>query len=172
MATHQQGAYSQAEVYYQEALTIARQHELKTNEAMIRNSFSMLLLDQKEWQQAKANLLQSVRINYDLGHQDGLSWAFWGLLTLAYMEDHLEWTACLAGVLNALRQTLGAPLPPSNQAHFETIVSDLQQRLGEEIFSYQQNRGLTIPLRDIISLVLADDQALQTSDFIPKELED
>jgi hypothetical protein len=88
------------------------------------------------------------------------------------MENQLEWAACLAGVLNALRQTLGAPLPPTNQARFETIVSDLQQRLGEEIFTYQQNRGLTIPFRDIISLVLADDQALQTSDFIPKELED
>jgi len=152
MVTQYLDNLSQAESYYQESLALSRQHNLKTNVAMALNSYSTLLLEQKRLEPARVMLLESVQLNLSLGHQDGLAWAFWGLFLLNHLEGNFETAACLAGVQETLRYELGAPLPPTNQLHFERLIKDLQQQLGAESFAVYQKRGRAMSLTDALSL--------------------
>ncbi len=155
MVAHHLDSFDQAESYFQEGLTLARRFGIKTNIAMLLTSYSMLLLDQDNLGSAGEMLLESVQINLELGHQDGLSWALLGLLTLQQKAGDLEMAAFLVGVQEALRHSMGAPFPPSNQLHFEQISRDLQRRLGAELFATHQQRGQATALTDAISLVRA-----------------
>ncbi|MFO7681877.1 MAG: tetratricopeptide repeat protein [Chloroflexota bacterium] len=157
MVAHQLDSFDQAEIYFQEGLTLSRQFGIKTNIAMLLTSYSMLLLDQNRFESAGEMLRESVQINLELGHQDGLSWAFLGLLTLHQKAGNLEMAAFLVGVQEALRQSMGAPFPPTNQFHFEGIIHDLQQQLGGELFTTHQLRGQTAPLSEAIALTVMGD---------------
>ena len=153
MVMQHQGHLSQAEAYYQESLTLSRKLGLLTNVAMLLNSYSMLLLDQNRLDSARTMLLESVQLNFDLGHKDGLAWAFLGLLTLHHRADHVQIAAQLVGVQETLRGELGTPLPPASQLHFERIVCDLQQRLSAETFTPHQQRGRRMTLNEAIQFV-------------------
>ena len=153
MVMQQQGEFNQAEAYYQESLTLSRQLGLLTNVAMLLNSYSMLLLDQNRLEPARTMLLESVQLNLDLGHKDGLAWAFLGLLTLHHLAGQFQTAAQLVGVQETMRDELGARLPPANQLHFERIVHDLQQQLTAETFAIYQQNGQKMTLNEAMQLV-------------------
>ena len=152
MVTQHLGDLSTAENYYQESLALSRQHNLKTNVAMVLNSYGTLLLEQKRLEVAREMLLESVQLNRELGHQDGLAWAFWGLFLLYHLEGNYETAAYLAGIQERFRRDLGAPLPPTNQHHFETVIHELQQELGADLFAIYQERGRAMSLNEALSL--------------------
>lgn len=153
MATQYLGHLDEAERYYQEGLVLSRQLNLQTNLAMILNSYSALLLDQNRLETAREMLLESVQLNVTLGHQDGIAWAFLGLLTLHHLKDEFETAACLVGVQETLRRQLGAPLPPTNQRHFDNISHELRQQLGAESFAAYREQGQRLTVVNALSLV-------------------
>ena len=152
MVTHHQGQFTQAPAYYQESLNLSRQLGLQTNVAMVLNSYSILRLEQNQLGEAREMLLESLSLNLELGYQDGLSWAFLGVLILHHLAGHVETAAIMTGVMHTCRRTLGAPLPPANQLHFEHICTDLQQRLGTEAFAAYQQQGRLMSLPDVITM--------------------
>lgn len=154
MAAYYQGDYAVAEDFYKESLNISRQMGLKTNTAMVLNSYGMLLLAQQRTVPAQAMLVESVQLNSELGYKDGLAWAFLGLVTMMVQAERLELAACLVGVVESLRQALGSPLPPANQAYFDEIVADLHHRLGAEAFARQQQLGRGMSWREAAALVM------------------
>ena len=152
MVMHHQGQFTQAATHYQESLNLSRQLGLQTNVAMVLSSFSILRLEQNQLGEAREMLLESLALNLELGYQDGLSWAFLGAVILHHLAGQAETAAMLAGVHDACRRTLGAPLPPANQLHFERICTDLQQRLGVEAFASFQQQGRLMSLPDAIAI--------------------
>jgi hypothetical protein len=121
---------------------------------MVLNSYGQLLLDQNMLDEAQAVLRESVQVNQALGYKEGLSWAFVGLVTAAVMQDEFALAACLLGVTDTLRQVVGAPLPPANQARFDQIVISLQERLGMETFANQRQIGREMSLDAAVAQVL------------------
>jgi predicted ATPase/DNA-binding SARP family transcriptional activator len=156
MAAHHQQAYGQAEELYIESLALARKYGLKTNLAMVLNSYSLLLLDRHKTKKAKAMLRESVRLNETLGYRDGLSWAFIGLVAAAELEGRLEIAARLVGVTDTLRQAVGSPLPPANQVKFESLIKRLQEHLGEEKLNCQRQTGRRMPQGEALDLALSN----------------
>lgn len=156
MVMHHQGQFEQAAAYYQESLALSRQLGLQTNRAMALNSFIILRLEQNQLHEAREMLRESFALNLELGYQDGLSWAFLGALILHYLAGYAETAAILTGVHESCRQTLGAPLPPANQRHFEQICADLREQLGVEAFALYQQQGRFMALPE--AAVLAQKQ--------------
>lgn len=153
MATQSLGYLDEAEQYYHEGLALSRRLNLQTNLAMILNSYSALLLDQNRLETAREMLLESVQLNVTLGHQDGIAWAFLGLLTLHHLKKEWEMAARLVGVQETLRRQLGAPLPPTNQRHFDDISHELGQQLGAESFAAYREQGQRLTVAEALSLV-------------------
>jgi hypothetical protein len=58
-----------------------------------------------------------------------------GLASLAAAGGKPERAVRLLGAAEALREAIGTPLPPSDRDAYETIVSTLQRRLDERIFT-------------------------------------
>lgn len=158
MVTHHQGQFTQSAAYYQESLNLSRQLGLQTNVAMALNSYSILRLEQNQLEEAREMLLESLALNLGLGYQDGLSWAFLGVLILHHLAGHLKTAAILTGVHETCRQKLGAPLPPANQLRFEHICTNLQQRLGTELFALYQKQGRLMSLPDAAAMVQEQDE--------------
>ncbi len=152
MTAHHQKAYGEAEELYIESLALARRFGLKTNVAMVLNSYSLLLLERQRISQAKSMLRESVRLTEALGYRDGLSWAVVGLVNAAELEGNLEVAARLVGVADALRQAVGSPLPPVNQADFDCLVKRLKEQMGEEKFDSQRQTGRHMPLDQALAL--------------------
>lgn len=154
MTAHHRSDYAAAAEFYTESLALSRQSRLKINVAMALNSYGQLLLDQNMIEKARVTLRESVQINESLGYKEGLSWAFVGLVTVAVMQGELELAVRLLGVTEALRQAVGVPLPPANQARFDEVIIQLQERLGAEMFADQLQIGRQIPLEEAAALVL------------------
>lgn len=154
MTAHHQGDYAAAAAFYSESLTISRQLGLKTNVAMALNSYGQLLLDQNLVAEAQIILRESVQVSQVLGYKEGLSWAFVGLVTAAVMQDELELAACFLGITDMLRQAVGVPLPPANQARFDQVILSLQERLGMGKFVAQRQIGQQMSLGEAVAQAL------------------
>ncbi len=77
MVTQYLGNLAEAERYYAEGLDLSRQHDLKTNTAMILNSYSTLPLDQNRLPAARDMLMESVPLNVELGIKMVSPGRFW-----------------------------------------------------------------------------------------------
>ncbi len=69
------------------------------------------------------------------------------------LKDEFETAACLVGVQETLRRQLGAPLPPTNQRHFDNISHELRQQLGAESFAAYREQGQRLTVVNALSLV-------------------
>ena len=61
-------------------------------------------------------------------------------------------TVKLLGVAHALRETLGAPLPPVDRADYESVLTACQNQLGEAVFNNAWSEGKIISLEQAIHI--------------------
>jgi predicted ATPase/class 3 adenylate cyclase/DNA-binding CsgD family transcriptional regulator len=61
------------------------------------------------------------------------------------VEPELTWATHLWGAAEALRESIGAPLPPVERAHYERSVAAARSQLGEQFFeaAWAEGRGMT-----------------------------
>jgi hypothetical protein len=60
----------------------------------------------------------------------------------------------LLGAAEALREWVGVPLPPTEQANYELLVAAIHAALGEEAFAAAWAAGRALSLEDAVSLAL------------------
>ena len=61
------------------------------------------------------------------------------------------WAARLWGKAEALRETVGAPMPPVYRADYEQAVAATRTALGEEAFDIARTEGRTMELEQVLS---------------------
>jgi len=68
-----------------------------------------------------------------------------GAADMAVRQAEFVWAARLWGAAEALRQSMGTPLPPVNRAHYEQAVASTRIHLGEKAFSaaWAEGRAMT-----------------------------
>jgi hypothetical protein len=62
----------------------------------------------------------------------------------------------LWGAGQALREAIGAPLPPNEHPEYERMVAAARARLGEDAFAAAWARGRTISLEQAIAFALEE----------------
>jgi hypothetical protein len=88
----------------------------------------------------------------------GIAICLAGLAGIA-LESQPAWAARLLGVVEALCETIGAPLLPAEQAHYERDRVTARDVLGQEAFAAAWAEGRAMALEQAI----ADAQASPTS---------
>jgi DNA-binding CsgD family transcriptional regulator len=131
---------------------------------------SLTLLAQLEASQgdlAAARTLyeESLTLARERNYKDLLPSCLEGLAGVVAAQGEPGWAVRLWGATEILRETMGAPIPPSERAAYERSVAAARTQFGEQAFAAAWSEGHMISLEQ----VLAAKGAEKIPEFIPTE---
>ncbi len=89
-----------------------------------------------------------------LGHKLGIACTLEELGALSAVLGDGGQAAMLLGTAHALREGIGAPLPPVDRAAHDSLVAACRAQLGETAFAEAWARGAARPFQDTVAEVL------------------
>ena len=93
---------------------------------------------------AQALYEQSVGVARKAGDQRMITSGLEGLAAAVAAQGNHVWAAHLWGAAEALRETIGTPLPPVDRASYHRAVEALRTQLGEQAFATAWAEGRTM----------------------------
>ncbi|MCL4264562.1 MAG: tetratricopeptide repeat protein [Anaerolineae bacterium] len=116
----------------EEAVTLQREVGDRWALANSLNNLASVARDQRDYQRARELYRESLRINRELGDKGALAYLLEDICCLAAAENDPESAFRLYGAAAALRETIGAPLPPSYQQKMDELLAPVRAQLPEE----------------------------------------
>ena len=95
-------------------------------------------------------------INRELGDQTAIAYLIEDYGGLAAAEARPEKALQLAGFAAALRESIGAPLPPSEQARVDRMITPARTALPESAGTIAWGTGRSMLLEQAIELALSN----------------
>ncbi len=92
-------------------------------------------------ERAQACYKEGLALGHDVGYRDGIAPGLEGVAAIAYTCGQGERAARLYGAASALRETIGAPLPPVDRPAHECIVANVRGALGAAAFTAAWTEG-------------------------------
>jgi predicted ATPase/class 3 adenylate cyclase/DNA-binding CsgD family transcriptional regulator len=90
---------------------------------------------------------ESLAVSSALGDKEAIASCFEGLGAVLAAQGHADtslWATRLWGAAEALREAIGAPMPPLERATYEQWLATVRTQLGEEIFAAAWAQGQTM----------------------------
>ena len=150
-----QGDYAEARQLLEESLMIRRQLGDKAGLALSLNTLADVVLDEGAFADARPLLDESLGINRELGDQTAIAYLIEDYGGLATAEAKPEKALQLAGFAAALRESIGAPLPPSEQARVDRMIAPARTALPESAVTVAWESGRSMRLEQAIELALS-----------------
>jgi len=100
---------------------------------------------QGEVEQARALCQRSLALVREIDNKEGISTCLEGLADIVARQGEPLWAARLWGAAEALRETIGTPLPPVARDTYERSVAAARTQLGEKSFAaaWAEGRSMT-----------------------------
>jgi adenylate cyclase len=149
-----QGDYAEARTLLAESLFIRRQMGDKAGLALSLNTLADVVLDEGDYASARPLLDESLAINRELGDQTAIAYLIEDYGGLAAAEAQPERALRLAGFAAALREAIGAPLPPAEQARVDRMIAPARDTL-QQAAAAAWEAGRALELEQAIALALA-----------------
>jgi tetratricopeptide (TPR) repeat protein len=124
-----QGDSNAAQELYEQALAIFRELDDRWGIAGTLADLGSLAREQGECPTAHSMYRESIRIFQELDHKRGIARLLECFAGLSAVQLEAERSLRLAGAAAALRQNIGAPLAPAEQAKLETSLRPARQAL-------------------------------------------
>ncbi len=88
---------------------------------------------------------ESLDVAREVGDKVLIALGLEGLARMVVTQGEPVWATRLWGAAVALRETIGAPMPPLERAGYERAVADVRMHLGEQIFDtvWTEGRAMT-----------------------------
>ncbi len=150
------GDYTEARRLLQESLDIRRQLGDKAGLAFSLNTLADVVLDEGDYTSARPLLDESLKLNRELGDQTAIAYLLEDYAGLAAAQAQPARALRLAGFAAALRETIGAPLPPAEQARVDRMLAPAQITLVEQAATVVWAAGRTMTLQQAIEYALLD----------------
>jgi len=150
-----QREYAEARLLLQESLDIRRQLGDKAGLALSLNTLADVVLDEGQFPEARPLLDESLVINRELGDQTAIAYLIEDYGGLAAAEARHARALQLGGFAAALRESIGAPLPPSEQARVDRMLEPSRQALPESTVAAEWEAGRSLALEQAIDLALS-----------------
>jgi class 3 adenylate cyclase/tetratricopeptide (TPR) repeat protein len=150
-----QSEYAEARRLLEESLLIRRQLGDKAGLALSLNTLADVVLDEGAFADARPLLDESLEINRELGDQTAIAYLIEDYGGLAAAESNPEKALQLAGFAAALRESIGAPLPPSEQARVDRMIEPARQSLPDSGVTVEWEVGRALALEQAIELALS-----------------
>ena len=154
-----QGDTAAARKLYEEGLAIFRELDDRWGIAGTLADLGTLASEQKDYPTAQALYQESVRVFEELNHQRGIARLLECFACLAAVELQPERSLRMAGAAAALRQKIGGPLTPAEQAKLEAALLPARQALSRDEGEQRWSEGRSLPIEKVIEEVLLPKRA-------------
>ena len=122
-----------------------------------------LARDQKDYQTARSLYQESMKMFQELEHKRGIARLLECFACSAAAQSQPERALRLAGAAAALRQTLGAPLTPAEQAKLERSLDLARQALANTAGASAWLEGWALPVEKAIQEAMMSDSSCSDS---------
>jgi tetratricopeptide (TPR) repeat protein len=154
---HRRGDYRRAKELLDESLALSREMGEKHSIATALDGLGRMAHSQGDYARAAAFHAESLTLRREAGAKRGIAESLEGLAgVLAAAQDQpavAEKAARLLGAAEAVRETIGAPLPPVERSDHDRHVAAVHARLSEEAFAAAWAKGRAMTLEQAIVYV-------------------
>jgi predicted ATPase/class 3 adenylate cyclase len=150
----QKGERARAKALLQESLELYRELGAVPGIASVLNSLGMVALSEGDAPRAGTLLRESLMKYRDVGDKWHIALCMDRLARVAAAQGEWERAARLLGAEEALREAIGAPLPPSEHNGREQTLKHTHEHLGEESFAAAWADGYAMKLDHAIAFAL------------------
>ena len=151
IAVLERGDYERASVLCEESLAIRQKLGDKGGSAHTLTILGRVALYQGRYERAKEHYNVSLSLRQALGDKEGIASALEGLAGVAQGQGQPLSAARLYGAAEALRDAIGAPLPPTDDASYESTVADVRVQLDAATFEAAWTEGRAFTLEQAIA---------------------
>jgi len=116
----------------------------RSTTVMAQIGLARVLALQGEGEEARALCQRSLALVRDMGNKECIAACLEGLGAVGAVQGQPAWSVRLWGAAEALRQHIGAPLPPVYRTDYERSVATAQAHLGEKPFAAAWAQGRTM----------------------------
>jgi tetratricopeptide (TPR) repeat protein len=139
-----QGDTHGARRFFEEAIELRRNLGDRWGVASSLNGLTNLLLHSGERAGVRAMLEESLALNTQIGDRTAIAYCLEDFAGLAAASGEHERALRLAGAAAALRQTLGSPLPPPEQAALDALLRPARAALAAPAAEFAAGERLAI----------------------------
>jgi len=111
-------------------------------------------LAQGDHERAAALYQEALTMQWELRERRDMAECLEALAAVAEEQGQVERAARLFGAAEALREEVGAPLPPADRARYERYVAAVRAGLDEETFESTWAQGREMPLEQAMAYAL------------------
>jgi tetratricopeptide (TPR) repeat protein len=154
MVAQEKGAFAQADELYIESLRLFSQVNDARGSAAVLANRGALMNDQGDARQAEAIFQDSLSILKELGQRDDIIECLEGFAAAAILHHQPRRGVRLLGASQALRDAIGAPLPPYKRARFKRIAEGVAAQVDPEILESELAIGKKMSLDEAIEYAL------------------
>jgi predicted ATPase/transcriptional regulator with XRE-family HTH domain/Tfp pilus assembly protein PilF len=153
LVAQRQGDNARAVALLEESLDLSAEIGNKDNVATCLSYLALLAEGRGEYRHAALFYEESLLAFTELGRREGVAASLEGLAAVALGEGQPERAARLLGAATALRETIGAPLPPAARPSYERTRSGITAQLDPATFAAAWAAGRTMSLPEAVSYV-------------------
>jgi predicted ATPase/predicted Ser/Thr protein kinase len=158
-----QGDSAAAQALYEQGLVIFRELGDRWGIAGTLADLGSLAREQRNYPRVHSLYRESIRIFQELEHKRGIARLLECFACSAAAQLHAERSLRLAGAAAALRQNIGAPLTPAEQAKLEAALAPARQALTNTVGAAAWLEGWTLRVEKVVEEVLMPDAASPSS---------
>lgn len=150
----EQGDPVAARLFYEECLKAFRGLQDGWGVASTLSDLAILHSDAGEYREAHGLFGESMRMFHGLAHKRGIARVLECLASTAAAQGNAQHSLRLAGAAAALRQRLGVPLNPAEQAKLEKALEAAREKLGSAASLAPWMEGWGMPVEQAIEEAL------------------
>jgi predicted ATPase/DNA-binding SARP family transcriptional activator len=154
LLAHYEGDGVAAMVLLEEARALAREGQFRPDLARSLIALGRVKRTLGQVLPASELLMEGLELFRALGHKLGIANAIEELGALIAVYGDGVQAAMLLSTANALRERIGAPLPPVDRLAHDSVVGACRAQLGETAFAQAWARGAARPWQDVVEQVL------------------
>jgi predicted ATPase len=154
-----QGDFAAAQTLYEKSLAIFQELNDRWGIAGSLADLGNIAREQRDCPTAHSFYRESLKIFQELGHKRGIARLLEGFACSAAVQLQAERALRLAGAAAALRENIGVPLTPTEQAKLEAILDPARQALINTAGTTAWLDGWSMPIEKAIEEVLMLDAA-------------
>lgn len=148
----QQGNYASAAEHLNESLRLWQMRSHKYHIAAVLTTLGRLAQAQGDQPTALERFHACLLLYKEMVDKHGVAALLEGLAASLNTDEQ---ATRLLGAAHAIREAIGAPVPPVERIAYNGRIALLRARLGEEIFAQLWNEGLVLSLEGAIAQALA-----------------
>ena len=157
-----QGDSAAAQMLYEQCLELFRELDDRWGIAGTLADLGNLAREQENYSAAHARYGESIRLFRELGHKRGVARLLECFACAASAQLVAERSLRLAGAAAALRQNIGAPLTPAEQAKLDASLHPARQTLGNTVGATAWHEGRALPVEKAIEEALMPEASSRT----------